>query len=441
MGKANSEIQINPYTFSKMTELRFLKFYGSENKCMVSSLEGVPFTEVRYFEWHQYPLKTLDIHAENLVSLKMPGSKVKQLWDDVQNLVNLKKIDLWYSKLLTKLPDLSLAQNLEILDLGGCSSLTETHSSIQYLNKLEVLDLDRCESLRTLPTSIQSKYLKRLVLRGCSNLKNFPEISSSGIHRLDLTHVGIKELPSSIDRLSKLDTLKIHDCTKLPCNLHDLDASGCTSLEALPASLSSKFYLSVDLSNCLKLDLSELSEIIKDRWMKQSYNYASCRGIYFPGDEILKLFRYQSMGSSVTLETPPPAPAGYNKLMGFAFCAVIAFSVPDHHHYWKGYLYCDLKVKSEGSYGHLHSRYLGEFSYLESDHVFLKIISYVEADSVFLRSYLSDSEDLVESFEEVYEVYFGIRCPHSQCLDCEVKKCGIDFVYAQDSRRPKRLKY
>ncbi|KAH9658546.1 ADP-ribosyl cyclase/cyclic ADP-ribose hydrolase [Citrus sinensis] len=370
MGKANSEIQINPYTFSKMTELRFLKFYGSENKCMVSSLEGVPFTEVRYFEWHQYPLKTLDIHAENLVSLKMPGSKVKQLWDDVQNLVNLKKIDLWYSKLLTKLPDLSLAQNLEILDLGGCSSLTETHSSIQYLNKLEVLDLDRCESLRTLPTSIQSKYLKRLVLRGCSNLKNFPEISSSGIHRLDLTHVGIKELPSSIDRLSKLDTLKIHDCTsleslpsslsmfksltsleiiycpklkrlpdelgnlkaleelrvegtairrppeslgqlsslqilslsdnsnlerapesirhlskltslfisdckmlqtlpELPCNLHDLDASGCTSLEALPASLSSKFYLSVDLSNCLKLDLSELSEIIKDRWMKQ----------------------------------------------------------------------------------------------------------------------------------------------------------------------------
>ena len=77
--------------------------------------------------------------------------------------------------------------------------------------------------------------------------------------------------------------------------------------------------------------------------------------------------------------------------MGFAFCTVIVFSVPDHHHYWKGYSYCDLKVKSEGSYRHLHSWYLGEFSYLELDHVFFKIISYVEADSVFLRSYLSDS--------------------------------------------------
>ena len=74
-----------------MTELRTLKFYGSENKCMVHSLEGVPFTELRYFEWHQFPLKTLNIlHWENLVSLKMPGRKVKQLWNDVRVYIYLK---------------------------------------------------------------------------------------------------------------------------------------------------------------------------------------------------------------------------------------------------------------------------------------------------------------------------------------------------------------
>ncbi|KAH9782248.1 ADP-ribosyl cyclase/cyclic ADP-ribose hydrolase [Citrus sinensis] len=179
--------------------------------------KGVPFTELRYFEWHQFPLKTLNIlHWENLVSLKMPCSKVTQLWDDVQNLVSLKRIDLKYSKLLTKLPDLSLAQNLEILDLGYCSSLTETHSSIQYLNKLEVLDLDRCKSLTSLPTSIHSKYLKRLVLRGCSNLKNLPKMTSCHLRStLPLLGVGIEELPSSIKCLSNIGELLIYSCKRL----------------------------------------------------------------------------------------------------------------------------------------------------------------------------------------------------------------------------------
>ena len=91
MDKVNSEIQINTCTFSEMTGLRVLKFYGYENKCTVSSLEGVPFTEVRYFEWHRFPLETLNIlRGKNLVSLNMPCSKVKQLWDDVQVYIYLK---------------------------------------------------------------------------------------------------------------------------------------------------------------------------------------------------------------------------------------------------------------------------------------------------------------------------------------------------------------
>ncbi|KAH9782249.1 ADP-ribosyl cyclase/cyclic ADP-ribose hydrolase [Citrus sinensis] len=196
----------------------FFDARGFQAKIELSVLEeGVPFTELRYFEWHQFPLKTLNIlHWENLVSLKMPCSKVTQLWDDVQNLVSLKRIDLKYSKLLTKLPDLSLAQNLEILDLGYCSSLTETHSSIQYLNKLEVLDLDRCKSLTSLPTSIHSKYLKRLVLRGCSNLKNLPKMTSCHLRStLPLLGVGIEELPSSIKCLSNIGELLIYSCKRL----------------------------------------------------------------------------------------------------------------------------------------------------------------------------------------------------------------------------------
>ncbi|KDO48214.1 hypothetical protein CISIN_1g0402552mg, partial [Citrus sinensis] len=84
MNKVNREIHMNSYAFSKMPKLRFLRFYGDKNKCMVSHLEGVPFAEVRHLEWPQCPLKTLNICAEKLVSLKMPCTKVEQLWDDVQ---------------------------------------------------------------------------------------------------------------------------------------------------------------------------------------------------------------------------------------------------------------------------------------------------------------------------------------------------------------------
>ena len=132
-----------------------------------------------------------------------------------QDLVNLKEIDLSGSESLTKLSDLSRAENLKILRLDDCLSLTETHSSIQYLNKLEFLTLEMCKSLTSLPTGIHSKYLKILNLWGCSNLNNFPEITSCHICIFELAEVGIKELPSSIECLSNLRELLIMDCSEL----------------------------------------------------------------------------------------------------------------------------------------------------------------------------------------------------------------------------------
>ncbi|KAH9725930.1 ADP-ribosyl cyclase/cyclic ADP-ribose hydrolase [Citrus sinensis] len=240
MNKVNRKIHMDSFAFSKMPKLRFLKFYGFENKCMVSHLDGVLFAELRHLEWQQYPLKTLNIHAENLVSLQMPFSKVEQLWDDVQDLVNLKEIDLCGSKSLTKLPDLSQAKTLETLSLEGCLSLMETHSSIQYLNKLKVLDLGKCKSLTSLPTSIHSKDLKTLILWGCSNLKNFPKITSCHISLLQLGEVGIKELPSSIECLSNLGELLITDCSELESisssvfklkSLNYIEISNCSNLK------------------------------------------------------------------------------------------------------------------------------------------------------------------------------------------------------------------
>ncbi|KAH9725095.1 ADP-ribosyl cyclase/cyclic ADP-ribose hydrolase [Citrus sinensis] len=205
MSKVN-EIHLNSSTFKKMPRLRFLKFHG-ENKFKISHFEGEAFTELRYLYWDGYPSKSLPpvIRLDTLISLQLRESKVEQLWDGVPNLVNLKEIDLSYSRQLKKLPDLSQARNLENLLLKACSSLVETHSSIQYLSKLVTLDMRLCKNLNSLPSSLcELISLQRLYLSGCSNLRRIPE---------------------SIINLSKLELLHLKNCSKLlslpelPCNL------------------------------------------------------------------------------------------------------------------------------------------------------------------------------------------------------------------------------
>lgn len=95
-----------------------------------------------------------------------------------QNLVNLKEIDLSYSRQLKKLPDLSQARNLENLLLKACSSLVETHSSIQYLSKLVTLDMSICKTLNSLPSSLCKLIsLQRLYLSGAQIFREYLKAS------------------------------------------------------------------------------------------------------------------------------------------------------------------------------------------------------------------------------------------------------------------------
>ena len=149
------------------------------------------------------------------------------------------------------------------------------------------------------------------------------------------------------------------------------------------------------------------------------------KSMYFPGNEIPKWFRYQSMGSSVTLQTPPADFLNNKKLLGFAFCIVVAFPASEYFEHqirrksrpsvFGNYdVFCDWKHKSQGN---LDRRSLG-------------IISYVESDHVFLGSCLLGSEDLIKRDDG--DVSFCISTIYPE--DCEVKQCGIHFVYTQGSK-------
>ncbi|XP_020537382.1 disease resistance protein RUN1 isoform X2 [Jatropha curcas] len=283
------EMHLNSEAFVKMYNLRLLKFYNAGSKSM--SVVHLPdqglhsfSNKLRLFHWEGYPSKSLpsSFHAENLVELYLVGSNVEQLWTGVQCLVNLKRIDLSYSKYLTTIPDLSKAQNLERLELGTCRNLVQVSPSVQYLNKLICLDLSNCKRLHCLWDVINLKSLKVLVLTSCSNLTKSPELSGD-IRFLGLSDTAIEELPQSIGSLCSLASLYLRNCTRLkklpssitsltsltefylsgclniskfpeiPENVQCLDLSG-TAIEEVPSSICSlSRLLALDLSNCKKL--------------------------------------------------------------------------------------------------------------------------------------------------------------------------------------------
>ncbi|XP_048421128.1 disease resistance protein RUN1-like [Pyrus x bretschneideri] len=204
---------------------------------------------------------------KELSQLNLSGSKIKELPSSINNSTRLEKLDLKDCKELKSLPTSIRMKSLEKLNLSSCSSLEmfseilevmeelswldlsgskikELPSSINNLTELEYLGLKDCKELKSLPISILMQSLKKLDLSGCSSLEMFPEISEvmKELSWLDLSRSKFKELPSSINNLTKLEYLGLKDCKELKSlpiiirmqSLKKLNLSGCSSLEMFP---------------------------------------------------------------------------------------------------------------------------------------------------------------------------------------------------------------
>ncbi|KDO44039.1 hypothetical protein CISIN_1g039239mg [Citrus sinensis] len=260
-----------------------------------------------------------------------------------------------------------------------------------------MLDLSDCKSLKSLPAEISNlESLKKLNLSGCSKLKRLPEFSSAGNIEEICGCKRLKSLPSSICKLKSLKVLNLDGCSniqKLPHELGNLEAlnslyaKGIATTE-VPSSvvrLNNKLYelssdrsrrgdkqmglllpitLSIDglhmtdlrhfdLSGNFKLDRKEVRGIFEDalqdiqlmaaaRWKQvreEGYFLEKCGYVIFPGNEIPKWFKFQSVGSSssITLEMPTPLPGCFsnkNRVLGFTFSAIVAFG--EHRAFYLG---------------------------------------------------------------------------------------------------------
>ncbi|RDX86459.1 putative disease resistance protein, partial [Mucuna pruriens] len=264
--------KLSPRIFAKMSKIRFLEISVEDNDDCLDPLDilctnpcwpmwqcwpkqqkshiadilakGLKFlgTELRFLCWYEYPLKSLPkkFSAEQLVILKLPNSRMVELWDGEKNLVNLKELDLSGSKKLKELPNLSKASNLEVLALRDCSMLTRVHPSIFSLTKLEKLDLLNCKSLIILACDSHLHSLSFLNLAGCENLKEFSVISKN-MKKLRLECTKVKTLPSSFGHQKKLISLHLtgSDIERLPSSINNftqllhLDMRYCSKLQTI----------------------------------------------------------------------------------------------------------------------------------------------------------------------------------------------------------------
>ncbi|XP_061343330.1 disease resistance protein RPV1-like [Gastrolobium bilobum] len=235
-------------TFRNMINLRYLKLYlpyGVRDCSMLSLAAGVQLfsNQLRYLAWDRYLSKSLPLMfcTEKLVELSMPDNHLEKLWDGVQDLVNLKRINLRGSTRLMELPDFSMSTNLETVELSDCVSLCHIHPSVLSIHSLVTLRLSRCKSLISLESEIHLKSLEFLFFDDCSSLKKF-SVSSEEIRELNFWCTSIEILSSAINHLRRLESLT-------------LDGS---KLEKLPDGLSGLRNLKrLFIYNCPKLRIYE----------------------------------------------------------------------------------------------------------------------------------------------------------------------------------------
>ncbi|KAK9200653.1 hypothetical protein WN944_015851 [Citrus x changshan-huyou] len=260
-------INLEPGAFTKMSNLRLLKFYVPEIERFLSmSIEeqlsnskvqlrkGLDYLpkKLRYLHWDTYPLRTLpsNFKPKNLVELNLRFSKVEQLWEGEKEAFKLKSINLSHSQHFIKMPGPLETPNVETY-LLDYTNLACVPSSIQNFKYLSALSFKGCESLRSFPSNLRFVCPVTINFSYCVNLIEFPQISGK-VTSLDLTDTAIEEVPSSIECLTDLKVLNLRYCKRLKristrfCKLRSLVhlfLPGCLNLERFPEILEKMEHL------------------------------------------------------------------------------------------------------------------------------------------------------------------------------------------------------
>ncbi|RYR39163.1 hypothetical protein Ahy_A09g044626 [Arachis hypogaea] len=386
----------NPENRSHLWDSNDIRDVLGYNKLPVG-LKPFP-SKLRYLEWDAYPLPSLPLNfcPKKLVTLCIRNSKLKRLWDGVQNLVNLEEVDLTDSKKLVELPDFSMADNLKSVHLSSCRSLRHVHPSLLSLGKLELLDLLNCAKREMLETKMHSKSFKHLYIKS----------------RIKITSRWKPcEVPVSIKHLTELKTLSLKGCKmlqhlpELPSSIHHLTALDCIMLQTVTFSsniprLQEEKCINISFHNCIKLDVANCIYWYLKGIRKLAYVCESRRGgkgvvrrsdffkVCYPDYRVPEWFMHRTKGTSITFEVSSPSSYGFSSLL----CVVLPKYSLDYeldikcrcyledgsnmHKYLFGILFLN-HIPAEGCSDHVYMAYNygGIFDVIKLDRLNNKIAS------------------------------------------------------------------
>ncbi|MCO5593806.1 hypothetical protein L7F22_047824 [Adiantum nelumboides] len=234
-------------------------------------------------------------------------------------------------------------EQLLVLDLKSCTSLTLLPDSISCLQCLEVLELSFCTQLLALPRTIgKLRNLKYLCLLGCLSLTCLPVSvgNLTNLMMLDLSLCSrLKSLPKALANLSCLQILKLSECYSLQClpnaiaSLRKLDTlvlSGCRNLSYNPPwfeqlinmlggrtggsmAVPQQFWELSQIENlhlCSLKNLTFLPQSIGKLQHLRHLNLSSCRSLDYLPDDVGSLFLLEKLDLSHTAVRKLPPTLG-----------------------------------------------------------------------------------------------------------------------------------
>ncbi|GLT58512.1 hypothetical protein SLA2020_313980 [Shorea laevis] len=223
--------------FDHMGGLKKLNFAGCKMLKMLPILAGLQSLENLDLSGCEALSEIQDgsfKHISELKKLNLTGCKMLKKLPTLAGLLSLENLDLSGCKMLKKLPTLAGLKSLENLDLSGCEALLEIEGNFDHMTKLQELSLSETQ-IGCLPSLANTSNLCRLVLRGCKNLKDPPNLNSlRKLEKLDLFSTNVKA--ESLKDLTQLEILGINNI-KLEysslaslASLRELSLSGCLGI-------------------------------------------------------------------------------------------------------------------------------------------------------------------------------------------------------------------
>ncbi|XP_030440020.1 disease resistance protein RPV1-like [Syzygium oleosum] len=244
----------------KMPRLKVLNLTGCNEMQITPNFSGYLQLEMLILE-SCFQLVRIDSSISllrSLVSLNLKSCcSLSVLPREMGNMEKLKEF-LIDGTSIQEIPEsIHRMKKLETLSASNCHSLTKLPESICYTEALSMLLLDNVKILE-LPYSIGSLVkLKRLSLRDCREIQRLPEsIGELGcsLVELDISGTLISELPASMRNLQLLRVLKMKRChvRELPSaisklrKLEEIHASHCRSLKgSIPGDIGKLQFLKI----------------------------------------------------------------------------------------------------------------------------------------------------------------------------------------------------